>query len=164
MRQREREKASENFVLWKFSWNFEWQLMMSRVGHACARRSDSLWNPEKLLEENWSKGKKGMESCQSNWPWLDSFGWLPCAIQLRMTMYLILLERQKRWGSRPRAQFQLPEKKRKGQTTTQHKNADQRLPLFLCFPSPVSTNDNITIFKFNQIQVMIRNQICILLL
>ena len=66
---REREKASENFVLWKFSWNSEWQLMMSRVGHACARRSDSLWNPEKLLEENWSKGKKGMESCQSNWPW-----------------------------------------------------------------------------------------------
>jgi len=115
-------------------------------GHACARRSDSLWNPEKLLEENWSKGKRGMESCQSNCPWHGTrqLRWLPCAIQLRMTMYLILLARQKRWGSRPRAQFQLPaEKKGKGQTNPTQKHGATPPPFF-SFPSTLSTNNDDT--------------------
>lgn len=75
-------------------------------------------NPEKLLEENRSDGNEGKGNCQSNCPrhGTRQLRWLPCSIQLRMTMYLILLARQERWSyslrprERYRAQFQLPDK------------------------------------------------------
>lgn len=143
-RERERKRARTlyygNFLETSSdSWWWAGLATLVHVGQIACETRKSCWKKTDL------KAKRGWKAVNQTGldMGLDSFGWLPCAIQLRMTMYLILLARQKRWGSRPRAQFQLPEKKRKGQTTTQHKNADQRLPLFFCFPSPVSTNDNI---------------------